>query len=447
MAGVSLTGIASGLDTETIIAQLVAIEARPKVLLQTQQKHLTGRRTALEDVARQLRSLQTAIADLRSVLTWGSVQKLTSSDESIVAARLTGSGAPAGTIEVEVLQLARAEQRTFDWTPTASVTIDGVTVDLSGATTVEEAAQAINGTSGIGVYAGVVNGQLVLTGKTVGESFSVSGLTEDVGKQLLAQKTRYTINGVLQEETTASVVETGGLPGVQLTLKKVGTATLSLSVPGPDLEKVQEKIEAFVTTYNATLDLIRRKLTEEKVASPSTSADFAKGALRGDMRLQTLLTNLRATVLAADTTPGVIDTLAEIGITVARSTSDGTISEDGLAGKLQVDKEKLASVLAAHPDEVRTMLGGSGVGGLAQALEAVLDPITDASEGYLAKAREAVDSRHRDLQSRIDAFDRRLAASEQRMRAQFLAMEQALLSSQSMLAWLNGQIAALPTWA
>ena len=43
-------------------------------------------------------------------------------------------------------------------------------------------------------------------------------------------------------------------------------------------------------------------------------------------------------------------------------------------------------------------------------------------------------------------MDTRLAAKEKRMKAQFAAMEAALNQSQTQGAWLQGQLAGLPTW-
>lgn len=445
MAGISLGGLASGLDTETMITQLMQIEAQPKTLLQKQQKQEEARKSAFEDVARQMRALSTAVNDLRSVLTWGNSQKATSSDETKVAASVTGTGAPAGSVTVEVLQLARAEQRSFDYTQ-SNVTINGKSVDLSGTADINEAVKKINETDGVGVYAGVVNNKLVLTSRELGATITQSGLTPN-GPVVTGQLTQYSVNGVRQTDTNKSVVEAGGLPGVQLTLKSVGTSTLSITPPGADADKVKAKVDAFVTAYNATLDTLNTKLTEDKVKNASTTTDMAKGALRGDATLQSLLSNLRSAVSAPDTTANVVDSFGDLGIGVAKASTTGTTSADAKLGKISLDATKLTAALAADPDQVRKALGGlAGTDGLSQAIDRVIDPVGKATTGYIARSQEGSDNQIKRITTRIEDFDRRLTTIEARYRKQFTALETALSSSQSQQSWLSGQINSLPSW-
>lgn len=445
MAGISLGGLASGLDTETMITQLMALEAQPKTLLQKQQTKEEARKSAFEDVARQLRALSTAVTDLRSTLTWGNTQKASSSDESKVTASIIGSGAPAGSVNVEVLQLARAEQRTYDFPGAGSVTINGKTIDLSAATTPAEAAKIFNETDGSPVYGGVVNGKLVLTAREMGTTLTQTGLTEN-GPAVLAQKTQYKVNGVLQDETTKSVIEPGGLPGVQLTLKAVGSSTLQITPPGADPDKVKAKVEAFVTAYNSTIETINTKLTEDKVKDAKTQTDMAKGILRGDSQLQSLLSNLRSTVTKLDSTPGAIDSFAELGIGVAKSTESGATSADGKLGKISLDAAKLTAALSSDPNAVRNALGGSGIDGLSQALDKVIDPVGKSTTGYIARAKDSADEQIKRITSRVEDWDRRLEKIEERYRKQFTALETALSNSQSQQSWISNQISSLPSW-
>ena len=444
MAGLRLGGLASGVDTESLITQLLAVEAQPKTRLLTQQRMAEGRKTALEDVARQLRALSTAVADLKSVATWGDVQAVSSSDAAKVGARQVGA-APPGNVTVAVEQLARVEQRFYTWgAPAADFAIDGVAVDLSGATNATEAAATINATSGVTVFAGVVNDKLVLTGKTLGQPIVVTGQGALVADTVVAaQKTRYSVNGVTQDETIASVVTPAGLPGVELTLKATTSepVTVSIGTPGPDAEKVRTKVKAFVDAYNATLDVLRTKLGEKKVQNPSTSAQFVQGALRSDPALAALMSNMRQAVAPAADATATIDSLAELGITPPKPVSSGDPTPEGLAGKLVLDTDKLTAALTADPNAVEAVLGGSS--GLAQRLEGLLQPVTKASTGYIAQSQASADARARDMADRQVEFDKRLALRETRLRSMFTAMEQAMNASQTQSSWLSGQLAGL----
>jgi flagellar hook-associated protein 2 len=437
------------MDTEAVISQLMALEALPKNRMVSQQRLAEGRKTALEDVARQLRALNTAIGDLRSATTWGDVQTLTSSDAAKVTARQVGS-APPGNVTVKVTQLARVEQRFYDWgMPDASFSIDGKAIDTTGVTDAAGLAAKINATSGITVYAGVMNGDLVLTGKTLGQAIDVQGKGALVdGTVVAALATQYSINDVPQPDTVATVVQPPGLPGVELTFKDVAPAgvTLSVTPPGPDPEKVKAKVKAFVEVYNSTVDLVRGKLGEAKVKDPSVTSDFVKGQLRGDPALTSLLTQLRQAVGPVNDLTAGIDTLAEIGVGIEQAKTGTKATPEALAGKLKLDEAKLASALASDPAAVEQLLGSGQATGVAQTLEGILDPVTKAATGYLARNSTTADADIARAKDRQADFDRRLALREERLRSMFTAMETALNASQTQSSWLTGQLGGLPSW-
>jgi flagellar hook-associated protein 2 len=457
MAGVSLSGLSSGLDTETIITQLMQIEAASKNRFVKQEKYATGRKTALEDVAKQLRGLSTAMAELRSAATWGDVQSISTADPTKVTARQTGT-APIGTFTVEVTKFARAEQRSFDYVErndllgqpqTQRLTIDGVDVDITAGSTQQQVVDTINATAGITVQAGLVNGRLTLTHKEPGKAFSATSSTNSLtNEQVVAQqKTGYTVNGVAQTETTSSVVQPGGLPGVELTLKALGPTTITIGAPAPDAEKVKTKVKAFVDAYNATLDLVASKLKEEKVKSPVTTTDFTKGALRNDPALTSLAARLRQGVQGIDSTT-TIDSLAELGVAVPKGSASGVSSAEALAGKLTFDEARFASAMATSPADVRKTLGAtSGFDGIIGQLEDVVDPVGKATTGYLARSSESADAEAARMRARQTDMDRRLKLKEERLREQFTALETALGRSNSQTSWLQGQISGLASWS
>src|SRR5690348_4995764 len=111
MAGISLGGLASGLDTNTMIQQLMQVEAQPKVQMQQKQTVEQVRQQALKDIQTRLDNLKTSILSLGDTTVWGDVQTVESGDPTKVAVTRTG-GAAAGAYQIGVTQLARANQFT-----------------------------------------------------------------------------------------------------------------------------------------------------------------------------------------------------------------------------------------------------------------------------------------------------------------------------------------------
>jgi flagellar hook-associated protein 2 len=451
--GVGLTGLASGLDTEALVAQLMAIERRPRQRLELREGQVEARQAQLRDVLSKLKSLKTAAADLRSVGLWADTQTVDSSDATKVAARRLSGAGPGGYL-VEVTQLARAEQRTYDFTPSASassITIDGVQIDLAENATLDDAVREINGRAESPVYAVNVNGQLVLASRTTGAAngFTASGPTivEDAAKAKVGLDATYTVDGGAPQTSSSNVV-TGAIPGVELTLKGLtaGSVTVTVGAPGPDSTAIKEKVKRFVEVYNETVDLVRGKLTEARVPNATTERDAAKGVLRGDPLLSGILSSLRTSLSeAVGGNPADLDELAELGITTGATTGSGTVSQSAIAGKLVLDEAKLSSLLDSRPSDVRRLLGGvSGVDGFAQRFEGLIDPATTAGGTIDQRLTEATNELDR-VRDAMTALDDRLSLREKRLRAQFATLERLLSESQSQAGRIASQLGSLPS--
>ena len=70
MAGITLTGMASGLDTETIISQLMALEQNKVTAVQRRQIGVSSTRTTSTTIKTKLDAFKTAAADLSDAATW-----------------------------------------------------------------------------------------------------------------------------------------------------------------------------------------------------------------------------------------------------------------------------------------------------------------------------------------------------------------------------------------
>ena len=147
--------------------------------------------------------------------------------------------------------------------------------------------------------------------------------------------------------------------------------TLNVSNPGADTTAVKDKIKKFVEQYNSTIDLIRTKLTEEKVKDPKTDADRAKGVAAQRLDAERHPARTAHDRRRRRSTPATrsMDQLAEIGISTGKATG-GAASADALAGKLVIDDAKLIAALSTSPLTVRKLLGGTaGVEGIGTKLD------------------------------------------------------------------------------
>ncbi|HEX8753693.1 MAG TPA: flagellar filament capping protein FliD [Solirubrobacterales bacterium] len=435
MATVSIGGL-SGLDTESIIAKLMEIERVPKSRLERRQGQAKARGDALREIETKLQALSNAAGDLRSVSIWGEVQSVQSSNSNAVSARLVSGTGPGG-YQLEVSQLARAEQRTFTFTESAeasSLTINGTTVELGPGATLADAVSAINGKAETGVYAVASGGQLVLSSRKTGAANTISasgaGIVEEASKLKAGLDASYSVDGVAG--TSSSNILTEAIPGLELTLNAVTTAPVTVTVgnPAPNQEAIASKLKAFVTAYNATVDAIRGKLTETKVTNPSSQAEANKGVLFGDSQLNDLLSQMREFVSEAG--------LSTLGVSTGAPSANVSASSDSVIGHLVFEESKLQTALQTEPLTTRKVAEEFAV-----SFEKTLEP-TIAPGGTMASRLESVSTETKQLSEQMTALLTRLEQREERLHLQFAALEAALSKSQSESAWLKSQVESLP---
>ena len=471
-----LSGLASGMDTDSVVNQLMTIERQPQVRLQQQQTLEQARRQALQDVQTRLTNLQTAADALRDPSLWADTQSVDTSDPAHLAVSRVG-GAPPGGYLVEVQQLARAAQSTSASLASApssgTLTIQvgsGVAKDVTvnAGDSLQMLADRINSTTDMGVYASVSNGKLVLSGKTTGTGNSISvtgsaaadfGFTETTPPRSATIVVGDTVgaDGHISGGTTlteSSNVVTDAIPGVSLTLRGTtplgAPAGVSVGLPGADANGIQTAVQSFVDQYNSTIDFIQSKLNEQKVANPQTDADRAKGVLQGDTSLESLLSQLRqAFSNPVSGRPSDMNQLAQVGLSTGAPTGSAAVNQDSIDGKLTLDTTALSSMLATRPGDVKALFtnptGSYNTEGIGERLQTLLTGQLDSRTGSLSLRISGEQSTIDDLGKQIDDWNDRLSTKETQIRAQFTAMETALSQSQSLQAALASQIASLPS--
>ncbi|HMJ37909.1 MAG TPA: flagellar filament capping protein FliD [Baekduia sp.] len=454
MAGIQLSGLVSGLDTASIIDQLMSIERTPRTKITLDQSATTKRQSLLQDISTKLTALKTANDDLKSSLTWLDTQSVESGDSTKLTITRTG-GAPPGGYDVSITQLATAERATYDWQDLAAdgplqiLNKDGTpraSIDLKAGATVDDAVAAINASTDTNVYAVNVNGDLVLAAKSTGDGsgFSVTGAGAET-ERVAGLNAKLTINGATVERQTNTI--TDALPGVTLTLKgkTSGTNTIGVTVgtPGPDKDAITQKAQSFITAYNALVTATRADLDEKRVPGATTSTDIQRGTLFGDSGLSSMLTSFRSAISAPIAGLTGLTSLADLGISTGAANTGTTVNQDAVDGKLTLDTAKLSAALDSNPLGVRKLLGGlSGTDGFSQAFSAVIAPL-QGTGGILDSRITAATKDLSDIKDRLDTFDARMDTKQAMYQKQFTALETALQKSQTVGTSLASYISSM----
>jgi flagellar hook-associated protein 2 len=469
---VSLSGMASGLDTDSVIQQLMAIEQNKVTAVQKRQVSVTQHKTDLGTIKTKLDAVKSVAADLSSATLWKPVQTTTSSDPTKVDVSVL-AGAGIGGHSIQVNRLASSAQHGFSYDNTG-VTTDGklklfynsdptavTEITVKANATATDIATAINANDKAPVYAAVVKDaggeRLVFSSRKTGQSsdFTVdtSALADPSKMTELAaySRTGTTLNadilvdGVAPTDPVESNVIENAIPGVRLTLKGVSASpvTVTTTQPAVDMDAITKKIQALVDAYNAFVTSARSELSEKRVPNANTSSDLQKGQLFGDTGLVSILGQLKSTMTKTLTGLG-LKNLADIGVTVPKA---GASPEDAKDGKLTVDSEKLKTVLNADYTKVKELFAGNGTTkGLGSAISDYVSAQTGA-KGTLTTRVNSDEATLKGFTAQIDKLTERMDTEQKRLKAQFAAMETALHNSQTQQAWLTSQIATLPSYS
>lgn len=382
MANITSVGVGSGLDVNSIVSSLMALERRPLQQLQERASTMQSRISAFGVMKSSFSALSDTAARLANAANWNPV-KVDSSDSASVSAT-ADSKAVVGKHTLEVERLAQGQilaSSSFASSSTVvgtgklkfelGTTVDDVFTAKSGSTPVEVTIgsdkqtlagvrDAINAAKA-GVTASIVNGsggsQLVLRGADGAESSvritatdddgndtDASGLsalaydpagTAGAGRNLTqsqaAQDAKFTLDGIAL--TSATNTPATVLDGVTLTLKKATTAPVTLTL-GTDASALKKNVQDFVTAYNNVARLIKSQTKADPTGHTDgpLQADFTARALQG-----ALSGMLRGTVTGL--TPPQ-NNLNAIGVELTR---DGVLQlDDKRFDKAMEDPVKLA---------------------------------------------------------------------------------------------------------
>lgn len=432
---VSFSGLGSGIDTASIIEALMRLERMPIDRIEAEKTRVKAKQGVVQEINGLLTKLRDAAAAMYAPDALEG--KTAKSADDTVASASVGANAASGTYNVTVTSLAQAHTTASTAAPplvageALDITVggDAVSVTVESGDTLQDFADRINGTDGVGVSASVVNDKLVLISTTSGSGGTITlGGTAAAGFGFATTQAGLdagaTINGLAVTSSGNSIEN--AVNGVSLTLSKVGSTTITV---GPDTAAAQKQAQTFVDAYNSLISNI-------KAATSYDAATKTAGTLQGDGSITQLGGQLRSIAgSAVEGLGGTYDSLAQIGITGSRE------------GTLTLDAAKFQAALAADPDAVRDVFGlddGDAEVGATDGIARRLQSFTSTFSTDILSARlTGFTTSLTRLDDKIENLEVLMDLKEQRLRAQFTAMEKAVALFQSQGQDLAARLGAL----
>lgn len=443
MPTITAGGIATGLDVNSIVSQLMALERRPLDQLIQKEDAVKAQISAYGTLKSALSTFASAMAALTDVSKFQPYAG-SSSNETAVGVSL-GSGAAPGSFALNVTQLASNHKLatgayaadavigtgTLDFAvagETFTVTIDATNSTLTG---IRDAINTASGNSK--VSASIINGsdgaRLILTSRESGAAGTIqvtvagdgdgndsdpaglSALSFGGGAQNLTQVTAgqdaaLSIDGFAV--TSASNDVTTAVDGVTFNLKAQGTSTVTIN---RDDSAITTAAQDFAKAYNDLKEAI---------------ATLRKGDLANDSSLRSIESRLSSVLQTSAGIGGTFSYLTEIGVSLDRN------------GKMQVDAARLGDALSINPSAVIGLFTHA-TEGFPTRLKDAADSLT-RSDGLIAGREEGLNGRVRSLEDQQQRLERRLAMVEKNLRAQFTALDTLVSQLQSTGAFLAQQL-------
>ena len=426
MATITSAGVGSGIDIESMITQLMALEREPLNNIEAKQQSLSVQISAFGEIKSAMSSLETLAQTLGSNSQFGAFVA-SSSDEEVFTVSAIDGASTAEQHSIEVLQLAQSHRLVSgayadadtavgtgsysfsSGTDSFNVTIDADNNSLSGLRdAINDAADNTN------IRASILNvdggSRLVLTAIEGGTenliSSSFAGFTQLSG----AADAEFTVDGLMVTRSSNTITDV--VPGVSITLNDIGTGELNSE---RDQENLNTTLDEFVTQYNSLI---------------STLNSLNDGTLSGDNLPRTIESALRDDFF----TPLTLSNGEEVSPYALGFTFDEY-------GVLSIDESTLSTATESDIEGFIRAFSETD-NGFADRIEQTLALYTD-TEGMIDTRTDGLQARSDSYDWQIDSYEYRLEQIETRYRTQFTAMDTLVAELQATSSYLTSQLASL----
>lgn len=475
MASISSLGVGSGMDINSIVTQLVALEREPLKQMQTDATKLQTKVSSYGKIQSYFSALQDASNKLSGSTLWSQVTAK-SADAASVAVTATGAAA-TGSYSVSIGALATSqsvvtgtrlanttdlvgagtltvELGAWDATQTGFVAKAGATplaITATATDTLATLRDKINA-AGAGVSASIVTdasgSRLAIRSSVTGleNGFRVTAADADGGNTDAAGLSRFaydptsgatqvllsqaagnalaTVNGIDVESATN--VLSGAVDGLTIQLGKVTTSAVDVTVSN-DTEAISKAITDFAKAYS---DLSRYLGEQTKYDAASKSG----GPLQGDSTATSLLGRLRAVLNEPSGASASFPRLSDLGLELQRD------------GSLQVNQTKVTGALS-NLTETRKAFGNydtlnAANNGFAKRYSLLATTILGA-DGAITTRTEGLRKQITNNTDKQDRLNDRVAVYEKRLLQQYTAMDANLAKLNSLSSYVSQQMAAI----
>ena len=225
--------------------------------------------------------------------------------------------------------------------------------------------------------------------------------------------------GVEQKVTSSTNTFSALLPGVDVTVSKVSTESVTVSVER-DTEATSKAASGLVDSLNGLFNFI---------ATNSSVTSGAGGATKGMIFTgDSTARDVKQRIMDAAIMPIDGKSPSEIGISITKD------------GKLEFDAEKFSKALAEDPARVETVLQT-----ISSRVSTVATSMSDKYDGVITSRIKGQESTVTRLNDQVSDWDRRLDSREATLKRIYSALEVQMSNLNSQSSYLASQLASLPT--
>jgi flagellar hook-associated protein 2 len=476
MASITSVGLGSGIDANSIVDKLVAVERIPVDNLQAAATKLQTKLSTYGKIQSAISGLRDAAASLTDPSTWNATT--VSSGDTAAVSVTSDTTASTGSYSMTVSALATAQSAVSatyadgtvalgsgtlhidvgswdDAQTTFTAKADSTTIDIEigpDDTSLSAIKDKINA-AGSGVTATVVTDatgtRLVLRSSATGveSGFRVTASDDDGndadagGLSALAfdpaagitsmtrtqggANAKVNVNGLELTSTTNSFSNV--IQGLTFQVGKITTSAVDVTVKS-DTEAIKKAVNNFATAYSSLNSLIKEQTKYD-------AANKTAATLQGDQTANSVLSGMRAILSQTFGGGGAFTSLTDIGLSV-----DAT-------GALKVNATKLDTAIAGQRADVKQLFAN-------------LDDTTPANNGFGQRYKSFADSllsfdgllttRTAGLQKRIsengkqqETMEGRIELFRKRLLSQYNALDATMSKLNGTSNYVTQQLAAM----